>query len=146
MNVGLFFSTLATRAGIGFMQLIAHLPLPVLRALGAGLGCLLFWVVVPRRRVVLTNLALCFPEISADDRDALARQSFVYFAQTWLDRSWLWHGRPEVLAKRLHLHGALHEFDGHAPTIVFSPHFYGLDAGATAINMNIDRDFTSIYS
>ena len=51
-----------------------------------------------------------------------------------------------MVARRLHLHGALNEFEGHAPTIVFSPHFYGLDAGATAINMAIDRDFTSIYS
>ena len=76
----------------------------------------------------------------------MARQTFIYFAQAWLDRSWLWHGRPEVLQQRLRLHGALHEFDGAAPTVVFSPHFYGLDAGATAINMNIQRDFTSIYT
>ncbi|MEY3873023.1 MAG: hypothetical protein RLZZ296_2018, partial [Pseudomonadota bacterium] len=27
MNVGLFFSTLATRAGIAFMRLLAHFPL-----------------------------------------------------------------------------------------------------------------------
>ena len=141
-----FFSTLGTRAGIAFMRALAHFPLPVIRALGAGLGWVLYRVVVSRRRVVRTNLALCFPALSAAEREALTRQTFVYFAQTWLDRSWLWHGRREVLAQRLKLHGALHEFEGHAPTIVFSPHFYGLDAGATAINMNIERDFTSIYS
>ncbi len=128
------------------MRLLAHFPLPVVRGLGAALGWVLYAVAVPRRRVVQVNLALCFPERSAAERRSLARQTFVYFAQTWLDRSWLWHGRPEVLARRLHLHGALNEFEGHAPTIVFSPHFYGLDAGATAINMAIDRDFTSIYS
>jgi KDO2-lipid IV(A) lauroyltransferase len=141
-----FFSTQATRAGIAFMRLLAHFPLPLVRGLGAVLGWVLYGVAVPRRRVVQVNLALCFPERSAAERRSLARQTFVYFAQTWLDRSWLWHGRPEVLARRLHLHGALNEFEGHAPTIVFSPHFYGLDAGATAINMAIDRDFTSIYS
>lgn len=128
------------------MRLLAHFPLPLVRGLGAVLGWVLYAVAVPRRRVVQVNLALCFPERSAAERRSLARQTFVYFAQTWLDRSWLWHGRPEVLARRLHLHGALNEFEGHAPTIVFSPHFYGLDAGATAINMAIDRDFTSIYS
>lgn len=145
-KVRAFFSTQATRAGIAFMRLLAHFPLPVVRGLGAVLGWVLYAVAVPRRRVVQVNLALCFPERSAAERRSLARQTFVYFAQTWLDRSWLWHGRPEVLARRLHLHGALNEFEGHAPTIVFSPHFYGLDAGATAINMAIDRDFTSIYS
>lgn len=146
MGVAQFFSRLGTLAGIAFMRALAPLPLPVVRGLGTGLGWLLYVVVLPRRHVVQVNLALCFPELSPAERKALARQTFVFFAQTWLDRSWLWHGRREVLQKRLTLHGALHEFEGHAPTIVFSPHFYGLDAGATAINMNIDRDFTSIYS
>jgi KDO2-lipid IV(A) lauroyltransferase len=40
----------------------------------------------------------------------------------------------------------MQEFDGLEPTVVFSPHFYGLDAGAAAINMNIARHFTSIYT
>ena len=32
------------------------------------------------------------------------------------------------------------------PTILFSPHFYGLDAGATAATMTIPRSFTTIYT
>lgn len=138
--------SLFTRAGILFMRFLALLPLGVVRAMGTVLGWALYGLVAPRRRVVATNLALCFPDRSQAERRTLARRSFVYFAQAWLDRSWLWHGRPEVIRKRLRLHGAIHEFDGHAPTIVFSPHFYGLDAGATTINMHIDRDFTSIYT
>ncbi len=139
-------SQLLTRLGIFFMRLMAALPLPAVRALGTGLGWLLYAVAAPRRRIVRTNLALCFPDMPLAERRALARQTFIYFAQTWLDRSWLWHAPREVLAKRLALHGALNEFDGNEPTIVFSPHFYGLDAGATAINMNVDREFTSIYT
>ncbi len=135
-----------TRAGIALMRFLALWPLPVLRALGALLGTLLWLLVWPRRHVVMTNLALCFPDRPLAERRQLARQTFVYFGQTWLDRSWLWHAPRTVLAQRLRLHGALQEFDGVAPTIVFSPHFYGLDAGATAVNMNIDRDFTSIYT
>jgi len=141
-----FLSRLATRMGIGLMKRMAGWPLPVLRGLGVLLGGLLYVLVLPRRRIVQTNLALCFPALPPAERTRLARQTFVYFAQTWLDRSWLWHGSPELLARRLKLHGALHEFEGDAPTIVFSPHFYGLDAGATAINMHIQRRFTSIYT
>lgn len=139
-------SRVFTRAGIGLMKLMARWPLPVLRGLGAALGWLLYAVVASRRRIVLTNLALCFPQMPQAQRRQLARQTFVHFAQAWLDRSWLWHGTPELLRQRLHLHGALQEFEGQAPTIVFSPHFYGLDAAATAINMNVDRHFTSIYT
>lgn len=137
---------LGTRAGIGLMRLMARWPLPVVRGLGTLLGWIFYGVIPRRRHIVKTNLALCFPDLSPAERSTLARQTFVYFAQTWLDRSWLWHGDEALLRQRLHLHGALDEFEGHAPTIVFSPHFYGLDAGATAINMHIDRDFTSIYA
>jgi KDO2-lipid IV(A) lauroyltransferase len=139
-------SRFGTHAGIAFMRLLAPLPLPLVRWLGAGLGWLLYWVALPRRHVVQVNLAQCFPALSAAERKALARQTFVYFAQTWLDRSWLWHGSRETLKQRLHLCGAVHEFDGRAPTIVFCPHFYGLDAGVTAVNVHVDRDLTSIYS
>ena len=137
---------LGTHAGIVFMRLLAHFPLPWVRRLGVCLGYVLYAVVLPRRHVVQTNLALCFPALSAAERRALARQSFVYFAQTWLDRSWLWHGPRAVLMQRLRLRGAVHELDGMAPTIVFGPHFYGLDAGATAVNIHVDRDLTTIYS
>lgn len=128
------------------MRLLAKLPLAWVRALGRLLGWLLYALVAPRRHVVVTNLALCFPERSSREIKGLARQSFVYFAQAWLDRSWLWHAPRAVLEKRLRLHGALDAFQGNAPTIVFSPHFYGLDAGASAINMHVARNFTSIYT
>jgi KDO2-lipid IV(A) lauroyltransferase len=140
------FSRAITQAGIGLMKLMAGWPLPWVRGLGAVLGLVLYALVLPRRRIVLTNLALCFPDMPEAERRRLARQSFVYFAQTWLDRSWLWHGSPEQLRQRLRLHGALQAFEGQRPTLVFCPHFYGLDAAATAINMNVDRDFTSIYT
>ncbi len=139
-------SRLLTLAGIGFMKQLARWPLPVVRALGTALGWLLYALVGSRRRIVQTNLALCFPHKRPAERRALARQTFVCFAQSWLDRSWLWHGTPEQLARRLHLHGALDEFEGQAPTIVFCPHFYGLDAAATALNMRVARHFTSIYT
>ena len=48
--------------GILFMRLIAPLPLSWIRGLGAVLGWVLYPLVAPRRKVVLTNLALCFPE------------------------------------------------------------------------------------
>jgi len=48
--------------------------------------------------------------------------------------------------RRLNLTGALHELEGDAPTILFAPHFYGLDAAATAIAVRVPRRYTSIYT
>ena len=132
--------------GIVFMRLIAPLPLPWLRAVGTLLGWVLYALAVPRRTVVLVNLALCFPQRPQAERKQLARQSFVFFAQAFLDRAWLWHGRPEVLRGRLTLAGEVGELRGAAPTIIFAPHFYGLDAGATALSLQMERRFTTIYT
>ena len=135
-----------SRLGVWFMGVLARVPLPVLRAMGAGLGRVLFVLAAPRRRVVEKNLLLCFPERTVKERRALARESFIYFCQAWLDRSWLWHAPRSVLEKRLKLHGAVQELEGTTPTIIFGPHFYGLDAAATAIGMSTPRLFTSIYT
>lgn len=128
------------------MEWLGRLPLPWLRALGVGLGVALFLLVGSRRRVVLTNLRICFPGHTPWQRGRLAVATFVAFAQAWLDRGWLWHASDEVLRARLQLTGALHELVGNAPTILFAPHFVGLDAGWTALTQQVDRSFTTIYT
>ena len=135
-----------SRLGVAFMRLLSHLPLAWVRALGWGLGWLLYGLAVPRRRVVQINLALCFPRWTAARRQALVPKVFIHFAQAWLDRSWLWHGRPEVTRQRLGLTGALAELQGSAPTVIFAPHFVGLDAGWTALTQQLPRRFTTIYT
>ena len=135
-----------SHAGILFMRLLSHLPLAWIRALGAVLGVFLFTVARPRRRVALRNLALCFPECSDAQRMLLARQTFVHFAQAWLDRSWLWHAPVAVLRRQLRITGAVDALGGQAPTVLFMPHFVGLDAGWMALTQEVAREFTTIYA
>jgi KDO2-lipid IV(A) lauroyltransferase len=122
-----------TRLGLWLLQTLAKLPLPWFRALGALLGHLLFYVVPSRRHVMLTNLRLCFPEWSEDKRLAVARESFVYFAQAWLDRGWLWHASEACLRERLTLSGNVDCLLKRKPTVLFVPHFVGLDACSVAV-------------
>jgi Kdo2-lipid IVA lauroyltransferase/acyltransferase len=136
---GQLASYVSTRAGIAAMQLMAFLPLPVIRALGVGLGWILYALVVPRRRVVHTNLALCFPERSEAERRQLARQTFVYFSQAWLDRSWLWHAPKSWVAARVHLTGAVDELAGNE-------HFVGIDAAWGGVAQSVQRVSTTIYT
>ncbi|KQP48546.1 lipid A biosynthesis acyltransferase [Pseudorhodoferax sp. Leaf274] len=135
-----------TRFAIALLRLLAPLPLPWVRGLGALLGRLLYALVGSRRRIALTNLALCFPQLAQREREALARRHFVVFVQAWLDRAWLWHGRPEVVRERLRMTGALDELAGTAPTLLFAPHFVGLDAGATALSQQVPRQFATIFT
>lgn len=136
----------ATRCSIAFMEALAVFPLPLIRALGVLLGWVLYALVVPRRRVVQANFALCFPQWSAAERRQHTRLMFVHFAQAWLDRAWLWHAPEKSVARRVTLSGALHELEGTAPTVFFLPHFVGLDAAWAGVALRVHRLSTTIYT
>lgn len=132
--------------GLGLMRLLARAPLPLVRGLGWVFGRTLHVVAGRRRRIARTNWALCFPDLPEAQRHAAVRQHFVHFAQAWLDRSWLWHGHPETVRRRLRLDGEVAALAGDTPTVIFAPHFVGLDAGWTALTSQLDRRFCTIYA
>jgi KDO2-lipid IV(A) lauroyltransferase len=135
-----------SRLGILFMRALALLPLAWVRAFGKAVGLLLYVLVVSRRKVVDVNLRLCFPQWSEAQRKRVAREVFVHVAQAWFDRAWLWHGKPEVVRRRLVVTGAVREMAGQEPTILFCPHFVGLDAGVSAITQQVPRRIIGIYT
>lgn len=137
---------LLSHGGIFFMRILARFPLAWVRALGWLMGHILYWVILPRRRVVLTNLRLCFAHWPELKYRHVARQHFIHFAQAWLDRGWLWHGAEAHLRERLTITGERDAFKGDQALVIFAPHFVGLDAGWTALTAQIDRHFATIYS
>jgi Kdo2-lipid IVA lauroyltransferase/acyltransferase len=141
-----FLSRIFSLGGIGFMKLIAPLPLPWVRGTGWLIGHLLYLLIWPRRKIVRVNLTRSFPSMAAAQRRALERQVFVRFTQAWLDRSWLWHGSPAQLAARLRVTGDVDALRREPRLVLFSPHFVGLDAGGVAITHGKLRALCSIYS
>ncbi|MDB5932428.1 MAG: lipid biosynthesis acyltransferase [Polaromonas sp.] len=139
-------SRTVTRAGIGFMKALAWLPLPLVRALGTALGWVLYALIVQRRRVAHANFQICFPKLSKAARRRLALQTFVCFSQAWLDRAWLWHAPKAWVQRRVRLTGAIEELAGTGPTVIFLPHFVGLDAAWAGIALNSPRPSTTIYT
>ncbi len=141
-----FCSKLGAYLAIGFMRLLAILPLSWVRALGWLLGSLLFYVIRSRRRVAEINLTLCFPEHSRKKIRWLARQNFIYFMKALLDRGWLWHGSAAVTLRRLKITGVVEQLQNDEPVVLFVPHFVGLDAGNTAFTQQIPRKLITIYT
>ena len=136
----------SARLGVGFMRLLARLPLSWVRALGWVLGVVLHAVAARRRRIARTNWSLCFPNSTPAERNRAVRRHFVYFVQAWLDRSWLWEADEARVRSRLRLIGATQALEGSQPTVVLAPHFVGLDAGGTALALLTRRDYISIYA
>ena len=120
---------------LGLLWVLHLLPLPLLRALGAGLGRLLYAFGRERRQVALINLRLCLPQLSDAEREQLARRHFVAFAQAVLDRTLLWWASKERIGRLVTVEGAEHLHDPEGkPLLILAPHFVGLDAGATRIS------------
>jgi KDO2-lipid IV(A) lauroyltransferase len=132
--------------GIGLMRFVALWPLRWVRALGTGVGLMLLWLIPQRRRIAQVNVALCFPQLSKPEQQALVREIFIYFTQAWFDRAWLWHAKPEVVLARTKLVGAVEQLHGTEPTLLFGPHFVGLDAAATVISQRVPRRYTTLYA
>ncbi len=134
-----------TRLALVLMWLLHFLPLPVLAALGRGLGALLHALGRERRRVTLTNLRLCFPQMSEAEREALARRHFAAFGRSFIERGLLWWASPERLRRIVRVEGLEH-LDAHLgrPVILLVPHFVGLDMGWT--RLTLERDMVSIYA
>ena len=61
---------------VGFLKLMAPLPLSWLLRIGRGLGWLAYYFVPVRKAVTLTNLRLCFPEKSEREIRLLALASY----------------------------------------------------------------------
>jgi len=134
-----------SRLVVGLLWLLHWLPLPVLRGLGWLMGQFLFLVAGARRKVALTNLGLCFPELDAAARRALARRHFVAFARAFFDRPIFWWAPEARLRRLIRFRGGewLRDPDGR-PTILLAPHFVGLDAGGMMMTMN--TSLVSVYS
>ncbi|MGQ9425974.1 LpxL/LpxP family Kdo(2)-lipid IV(A) lauroyl/palmitoleoyl acyltransferase [Gilvimarinus sp. F26214L] len=81
-----------TWLSFGLWWLVSQLPYPVLLMLGRGLGWVTYHLLKRRRFITRRNLELCFPEKSADEREALVRENFVSTATAVFESgiAWFW--------------------------------------------------------
>jgi len=114
--------------------LLHFLPLAALSRIGAALGMLLYSLARARRKVVLVNLRLCFPELSEAARRGLARKHFRAFGRGLLEHGILWWGSKARIQHMVRVEGVEHwQAVADRPVIWLAPHFIGLDMGGSRI-------------
>lgn len=134
------------RALLGLLWLLHGLPLAVLAALGRGLGALLYPLARKRRRIALRNLALCFPQWSAAQREAVAREHFGWLVRSMVERTVLWHASEARLRRLIHITGDIGLADrGERPVMWLVPHFVGLEVAGAAVQLFQNTHGIDIY-
>ena len=137
---------MASRLAVALLWLLHWLPLPVLAALGRGVGRVLYRLAGSRRRIALRNLELCFPEMPAPEREALAREHFQWLARSLLERSLLWYASEVRLRRLIQVEGDVDFADrSERPVMFLVPHFMALDVAGVAEQLHVQRMVASIY-
>ena len=131
---------------LGLLWLLHWLPLGAQAALGRGQGRLLYALAGTRRRLALRNIALCLPEQSAAQHEALAREHFRWLGRSILERGLLWYASPERLKRLIHVEGDVQLAErSERPVMWLVPHFMALDVAGVAVLLFQQRKGISIY-
>ena len=128
-------------------KLLSKLPHRALRALAHFFGWLCYWLVAPRRKVGQINLALCFPEKSAAERDQILRQHFYHMALLLLEYGKYWYA-PAAELRQMVRYQDKHILDdalaAGEKVILLYPHFTAFEAAVYALNQDVP--LISVYS
>ena len=123
-----------TRLALGLIWLAQWLPSGAIARLGRGIGWLGYRLAVPRRKVVLTNLRLCFPGLTEAERIALARRHFSALGRAIMERAVMWYAPLERVTQFVRLEEVEHfEAARGRPVLLLAPHFVGLDMGGVRV-------------
>lgn len=128
------------------MRVLSYMPLWLLRAMAWPLALVLWLVIAERRHAVRTNLTLCLPLLHQKQGRWLEYKVFVRFAQSWLDRSWLFTGSEGVLRQRIQIDDPHELLQDGERTVFFGPHFMGMDVGWLALRLYCPQPMTSLYA
>lgn len=137
---------MGARILLAFLWFFQWLPLGVQAVLGNAFGRLGWHVVRSRRRVALRNLELCFPELSEQARERLAREHFRWLGRSLLERGLLWYASAERMRRLIQVEGDVHLAErSERPVMWLAPHFMALDVAGASVLLFQKRKGISIY-
>lgn len=129
----------------GLLRLLASLPYRWVARAGHALGSLLYRIPGKRKRILQTNLRLCFPEKGEQELDILGRATFQHVIRSYLERGVQWYGSAQTLLDLSTLESAIELADSYEqPTIFLGFHFAAIEAGC--MYYSILHDVASLYT
>jgi KDO2-lipid IV(A) lauroyltransferase len=133
--------------GLGLGWCCAQLPYRIQLWLGASLGMLGYALMKKRRKITLTNIELCFPELNTQQQQALVKKNFRSSGTALLETLLAWWGSERRMKKLLqhvegleHLQQALQQGKG---VILLSAHLTCLEIGGRLLALH--QPFAVMY-
>jgi KDO2-lipid IV(A) lauroyltransferase len=112
------------------MRAVVLLPFALQLRLGKRLGALAWHFARSRRRIAARNVELCFPELSAAERDELVQKHFEALGASVVETAMGWFGSRETIRRVVRIEGAshLHEaLERGKGLILYSAHFTSIE-------------------
>lgn len=123
-----WLQTILNYIGLSFLRLFAFLPYSWTVQIGYALGSFFGRLPHERKRVVLRNLALCFPQLDQTQLQALAHDHWRLLGRAVIERSRVWLGSADQVLSMVELQSDIDPGD-NKPRILVMPHFVGFEAG-----------------
>ncbi|MEL0027306.1 MAG: LpxL/LpxP family Kdo(2)-lipid IV(A) lauroyl/palmitoleoyl acyltransferase [Perlucidibaca sp.] len=118
--------------------LLAWLPWPVQRRLGAGLGWLAYRLIPRRVDDTRINLSLCFPELDDEAREVMVRDIFRQGGIGIFETANAWFVPMSWYRDRIRVTGAEHVLEASRQgrgVIILGAHYSGLDLNGAAASL-----------
>lgn len=93
---------------VGLLRLLATFSYATLVRLSGALGAFAYRLPLPQRRVARRNLALCLPELSAEERERVLRAHFRSVGMTICETALAWWTPAEQMLALAEIHGLEH--------------------------------------
>jgi Kdo2-lipid IVA lauroyltransferase/acyltransferase len=114
------------------LRLLCRLPLPPLLWIGRALGILAWFMIGKRRKIVLDNIKLAFPDMPEREQQQLARAHFRELGMGFIESLYAWHAPADKLKKLAIVDGLEHLPKNQGALLMFG-HFTTLEIGGTLL-------------
>lgn len=141
------FKDTFTWLGIGFFWLFGQLPWNWLLAIGRALGSMAYYLVKRRRFIAATNVALCFPHLSAEEQQQLTKDIFTSTGEALTEIAAAYTNQRVNMRDRLIVEGLdnLIEAQQHGGVLLLGMHFNTIDAGCRLLGEGAQVPFSVVY-
>lgn len=131
----------------GFLKLLSFIPLPVLYLVSDFAYVLLYYVFGYRKKVVMSNLSIAFPEKTAEERTRIMKEFYHNFCDTFIEMVRMFSWSTEEIKKRFTCNiEVLNDLVGKEQSVqIVSGHYFNWEMANLGLGALSKMPFVVVY-